>query len=283
MAHGEENAHRRALSERQARVLAVQLGAFARQAFELRDDRGARGPGEHAVHDDHVLVRAIEARAEVLIVRLLLEETLDRPVRQPGETGRHQQPHAVAGLQLDEAQAIEPHEKLDALGLREIVRRHDLLHAHVVQRADRNEEKLPVRDDLLLLLVGELGDELFLLMQGPRQIGELGVRKLAHLVEAVEREAAPREHPLDARLAQPELVRYLRVGDAARLQLPLEDIDHRGAVCHGATPPCFGARYHLMLPPGKPAATCGIVLGRAGRRGDDARTPRRGNPAQGKS
>ena len=61
----------------------------------------------------------------------------------------------------------------------------------------------------------------------PCQVRKLDARDAADVFHALQCEVLAREHPLDARLAQGEPCCNLGISDAARLQVPFEEIDKR--------------------------------------------------------
>ena len=61
--------------------------------------------------------------------------------------------------------------------------------------------------------------------QRARQFGQVDADDAAHILEPLQREILAREHALDARLAQVQLGRDLRVGHAVGLETALEQFD----------------------------------------------------------
>ena len=92
VAHRHQQRHRRALPERQARIVVVQVGEFARDAASADSTMSALELFESMPFTTSMNSSgAVEARAEEFVVRLVIEEALDRPVRQPREGARDQQ------------------------------------------------------------------------------------------------------------------------------------------------------------------------------------------------
>ncbi len=97
---------------------------------------------------------------------VLLEKALYRPIGQPCEIAGYQELYTVVGLQPDEPDAIELEQQLYAFGLGNVVNLDNLLGRDVVQRAHGNQEQLDAGCDPLFLLLGELGDQGLLPVEG---------------------------------------------------------------------------------------------------------------------
>ena len=214
----------------------VQIGELVGDAPEPAEDRLVGRSGQHAVDHQHQLARPGEGRAEVLLLRAGLEVLLDRSVRQPRESARDTQLDVIVGQQLEEPDAVELHQELDALGFRQRVRLADLFEAEVIERAQGDQQQPAVGHDAALLLQGELLDVVLAAFQLARQLGDAGARQVAHLFEAIQREVAGGEQPLHAGLAQAERACHLCVRHAARFEGALERLDHRFHLLHRCLP-----------------------------------------------
>src|SRR5690242_9033093 len=102
-ADGEQHADRDAVLERLADVVVVHLGELGRRFAQAREHSLAPSLAAPADDEEYELVRAVEARAEVVRLRLRLEVLLDGSVGQPGKRSGQQKAVTVSRQQLDDS------------------------------------------------------------------------------------------------------------------------------------------------------------------------------------
>src|SRR5260221_3553048 len=190
------------------------------------------GGGEHPKEEKKVLALTAKVGGEKIILFLLAEEALDRPVGDPVEVARDVEPHAVARKERDEPESIELQEPLESLGLGEAVSCRDLGEAPTVQHARRNQQQRRFRDEFLLLRLGERANAGHGLLGLLREFREAHAKERTQLHEALQREGALREHTLHALLGNSEGLAGARVRVALLLQQAFERGDHPFALDH---------------------------------------------------
>ena len=131
----------------------------------------------------------------------------------------------MSGAELDDAEAIELDQVLDALGVAELVLARHRLERPLAEAADREQQKAPVGDDRGLLLDRQLARQRLRVGDLARQLGEIHLQDAQHLVDSRERHVGLGEDALDARFRHAERFGEVGVSDSCRAQLGLEDVD----------------------------------------------------------
>ena len=89
---------------------------FMSQTFEFALEFGVALFAEHAVADEQYFIIAFKAGLEVFLADLLQEKPLNRAVFTPTKVGGNLELDTVIGQQVDNLEAVEMGQLLDALG-----------------------------------------------------------------------------------------------------------------------------------------------------------------------
>src|SRR5450631_974051 len=126
-AHADEQRVRGALLVGEPQLGDVRLREILADALQPLDQAARQAWRDLAVHEHDELAVAVEAAAQIVGGDVLAEVRHRRAVRQPAKALRDLEPIAVERFELDDAETIEPHQVLDALGIgEEVVARHRL-------------------------------------------------------------------------------------------------------------------------------------------------------------
>ena len=178
-------------------------------------------------------VAAGEGAGKELVHALLLEEAADRPARQPVEVARNVEADAVAGQQMDKAQAVELGEPADDVRLAKRIDAPDVGHGPLVEHADGDEEQPVVGDQLMLLGLIERVQPSAADRGLLRQLGQRKPQQSRDLDQPVDGKPPAGEHALDAGLRDHQSCGEIPVGHALGFQMALEGSDEAVDLVHG--------------------------------------------------
>ena len=106
---------------------------------------------QHGVRKDIAALFVSKGVAEKITFSLRPEKPPDRTCRQPVEIAGNVNPHPVSRQQINQPQAIQAQQMLQALHLSQLVVVDNIVRRPVVQDADRDQQKLLVGDQFCLL------------------------------------------------------------------------------------------------------------------------------------
>src|SRR5258707_13486688 len=98
-------------------ALAMQLRELVSHLAQQRLQPRLGGGGEHPKEEKKVLAHTAEVGGEKIILFLLAEEALDRPVGDPVEVAGDVEPHAVARKERDGLLSVRLQGPVESLGL----------------------------------------------------------------------------------------------------------------------------------------------------------------------
>ena len=160
------------------------LGKVLRHALHALHERGRQAAADVAVHQQHAFARAIKAACKVVQQRVVAEVVHHRAMWAPAEGLGQLEAVAVERPQLDDADAVQLRQVLDALGLRQAVVARHLLQRPLAQHTDRHQQQLLVGHHGLFLLVGQLFQQGLLVGHAPGQVGKVQRQCAADGVDA---------------------------------------------------------------------------------------------------
>jgi hypothetical protein len=184
------------------------------------------------MHHHQRFAWAVEPAAEIVVGRMLAKERHHRTVRAPAEGLGQVQPVAVAGLQLDDAQTIQRHERPHHLGGAEGIGLDDLLERPLTQAANRQQQQVPVGHDRLFLLRRQLPPLRLRIGHAASDIGEIQPQHAQHVVDARKRHVAAGKHALHAGFGEADSGCQLGVRHAGRFEFGLQGGDEFGCAAH---------------------------------------------------
>jgi hypothetical protein len=107
----------------------------------------------------------------------------------------------------------------------QFVARQHLCRLPVVEQQVEHAHQVRLRRQRLLLRLGHLLRRVRRAARQPRQLEEIHVERLQHLLQPRKREGSLREQPLDARLRQSDALRQVSVGHAAASEHALQRVE----------------------------------------------------------
>ena len=143
---------------------------------------------------------------------------------------------------------------VDQLARADLKRRDDLLELPVVRGEVRDQQQLRLADDSLLLLGAELGER----RRPRRRLQQLFQREVQHLadpIQPLQREPAAAQVALHRRLAEPQPLRQLPIGDAL---LPQARLESASAACANRPPSSLLLWYNNTILGRSPGVTADV-------------------------
>src|SRR6185436_12923256 len=251
----------RAFLQRHRAIAIHDLGALAHRILQYPPELRERAGGHDAAVENELAAAALKVRRQKFLDELLVNVVVHGPARPPREVTADEHARAVVGLQLDDPQPIELDEIAQRLAPREIVHADDIVELPAIEHQPGHQKQLRVRDHFLLLRQRQLIDRRRLLLHLLDQLGHLESGQLTDQIEALEREVARGEQAFDARFAQLQMLRHVRVREAAPPQCALELGDDLGSLRHARSAPRqFPSKYHVTILCGALRATWAALV-----------------------
>ncbi len=157
-------------------------------------------------------------------------------MRAPAKGLGQLEPVAVHRAQLDDADAVELRQVLDALGLAQAVGGQHLLQSPLAEHADGHQQQLLVGHHRLLLLLRQLLDQGLVVGHTARQVGKIQAQHVADGIDARQRHVTLGQHPLDAGLRHAQRLGQVGIGHLRGFQLFLQCQYQIGGGAHGYRP-----------------------------------------------
>jgi hypothetical protein len=107
--------------------------------------------GEHALGEGQFLARTQKSAIQEVVLAIGLKQAPDRAARQPVEITGDLAADAVARQELDQAQAVQPQQALQAFRRGQTIGGDHLRDGPMIEGADGDEQQMPIGDQFLFL------------------------------------------------------------------------------------------------------------------------------------